>query len=180
MKKFLSILLLLASIGVYGTNITPIFEEDDDDQSEELSYSHWTRYRANFGMEKVFARFPQEPAVSQSSTLLTAYAYDHAVLYSVAGYFPPIGNIDTSRWFDEILCASQNYPHQLINHVIYQASSGVWVMDYQIHDYSQNLVIKSRAIATPFNGYILQCVKPNGTKDYFEYFLEHLWIKYEG
>jgi len=156
------------------------FEDTKDDQDKlHSSYSHWSRYKTNFGMEKIFVRFPQKPAMSQSSTLLTAYAYDHAVMYSFAGYFPPVGNIDPIDWFDEILYNVTDYPYNLVSHTIFQVSNGDWVMDYIVHDYVQNLVIKARAVITPFNGYILQCVKPNGTKDYFDYFLDNFWIKCE-
>lgn len=157
----------------------PIFRGSKDDVTRFHSYSQWTRYKSNFGMEKIFVRFPQKPAISQSCSLMNAYAYDHAVMYSFAGYFPPVGNIDPQVWFDEILYNVSGYPYSLISHSIFQISNGDWVMDYVVHDYVQNLVVKARAIITPFNGYILQCVKPNGVRDYFNYFLDNFWIKCE-
>ena len=141
------------------------------------SYVSWTRYKANFGMEKVFIRFPQKPAVSQNSTLLTAYAYDNAVLYSLAGYYPPLGNIDPSAWFDAVLRTVDHYPFTLISHVAFQSANGDWVMDYVTHDYIQNLIIKARAVVTRFNAYTVQCVKPNGMRDYFDYFLDNILFK---
>lgn len=141
------------------------------------SYVSWSRYKANFGMEKVFIRFPQKPAISQSSTLLTAYAYDNAVLYSLAGYFPPLGNIDPANWFDAVLRTAGHYPFVLVNHVVLQTANGDWVMDYVSHDQVQNLIIKARAVITHFNGYILQCVKPNGMRDYFDYFLDNVHVR---
>ena len=143
------------------------------------SYVSWTRYRANFGMEKVFIRFPQKPAISQNSTLLTAYAYDNAVLYSLAGYYPPLGNIDPAAWFDAVLRTVDHYPFTLISHVVFQSANGDWVMDYVTHDYIQNLIIKARAVVTHFNAYTLQCVKPNGMRDYFDYFLDNTLFKRE-
>lgn len=158
----------------------PLFEEEGQDETQlSFSYSRWSRYKTNFGMEKLYIRFPHSPAITQSNTLLTAYAYDHAVMYSMAGYYPPVGNIDPNVWFDEILYSLNTYPYSLISHTFFQVSNGDWVMDYVAHDYAQNLLIKSRAIVTPFNGYILQCVKPNGVKDHFPYFLDHFWIKCE-
>ncbi len=145
----------------------------------QANYCRWKRYKTNFGMEKLFMRFPQQPAISQSHSLLTAYAYDYAVMYSFAGYYPPLGHIDPIAWFDEILFNVSDHPYNLISHTIFQASNGNWMMDYVAHDYLQNLVLKARAIITPFNGYILQCVKPNGSKDYFDYFLDNFWIKCE-
>lgn len=141
------------------------------------SYVSWKRFKANFGVEKLFVRFPQKPAVSQSNVLLTAYAYDYGVLYSISGYFPPISHINPSIWFDEVLCALDHHPYTLISHAIFQVSNGDWVMDYVSHDYVQNLIIKARAILTPFNGYTLQCVKPNGSRDYFDYFLDNFYIR---
>lgn len=150
-----------------------------DPKQRRSSYVSWQRYKANFGMEKVFVRFPQKPAISQSHTLLTAYAYDYGVLYSLAGYFPPVGNINSILWFDEILNSVNNYPYALISHCIFQASNGDWVMDYVAHDFVQNLILKGRAIVTLFNGYTLQCVKPNGTRDYFDYFIDNFSLRYQ-
>jgi hypothetical protein len=141
------------------------------------SYVSWRRFKANFGMEKLFVRFPQKPAISQSNTLLTAYAYDYGVLYSLTGYFPPIGNVNPVIWFDEVLFSVDHYPYNLISHTIFQVSNGDWIMDYVAHDYVQNLIIKGRAVVTPFNGYTLQCVKPNGSRDYFDYFIDNFWIR---
>lgn len=143
------------------------------------SYVSWRRYKANFGMEKLLVRFPQKPAISQSSSLLTAYAYDNAVLYSLVGYYPPMGNIDPIGWFDTVLYSVDHYPFTLISHVVFQSSNGDWVMDYVAHDYIQNLIIKARSIVTPFNAYTLQCVKPNGMRDYFDYFLDNFFLKCE-
>jgi hypothetical protein len=184
----------------------PIFEEDDEKstatncdkganvlfmptQKERLnlgggeenqlhaSYISWRRFKANFGMEKLFVRFPQTPTISQSNTLLTAYAYDYGVLYSLTGYYPPMGNINPIIWFDEVLYAVDHYPFSLISHTAFQVSNGDWVLDYVSHDYVQNLILKARAIVTPFNGYTLQCVKPNGSRDHFDYFIDNFWIK---
>jgi len=155
----------------------PCDDIKEGDRPSPFSFSRWGRYKSNFGMEKVFVRFPQKPAISQSNTLLTAYAYDYAVMYSFAGYYPPLGNIYPFAWYDEILYSLSNYPYALISHVTFQVPNGDWVMDYVAQDYVQNLIIKARAIVTPFNGYILQCVKPNGIRDYFDYFLDNFWIR---
>lgn len=154
-------------------------KDPQEDNKYQASYSRWQRYNSNFGMEKIFIRFPQKPAISQNTSLLTAYAYDYSVMYSFAGYFPPVGNIDPCLWFDEFLYNNSAYPYNLVSHSIFQHACGDWIMDYVTHDYVQNLVIKGRAIVTPFNAYILQCVKPNGAKDYFSYFLDNFWIKCE-
>lgn len=157
---------------------SPCYDEGEENQLQ-ASYVSWKRYRTNFGMEKLFIRFPQKPAVSQSNILLTAYAYDYGVLYSLSGYFPPVSHINPSIWFDEVLCVLDHHPYTLISHAIFQVSNGDWVMDYVSHDYVQNLIIKARAILTPFNGYTLQCVKPNGSRDYFDYFLDNFYIRCE-
>ncbi len=152
------------------------FPGQSGDQSR-VSYVQWPRFKTHFGMEKIFVRFPQRPAISQSNTLLTAYAYDVGVMYSVSGYFPPIGSINAGVWFDEILFNLDRYPCTLSNHSIFQDSSGVWILDYVAHDYIKDLVIKARAVVTPFNAYTLQCIKPNGSRDYFSYFVENIFIR---
>jgi hypothetical protein len=152
---------------------------EESEEGVHASYLHWQRFKANFGMEKLFVRFPATPTISQSNTLLTAYAYDYGILYSLTGYYPPVGNINPVLWFDEILCSVDHYPYSLISHVAYQVSNGDWVLDYTFHDYVQNIIGKGRAIATPFNGYTLQCVKPNGSRDHFDYFLDSFWIRCE-
>ncbi len=154
----------------------PIFEKDEEALSPKASFTTWSRYKANFGMEKLLIRFPQKPAVSQSNTLLTAYAYDQAIMYSVTGYYPPIGNVDFDIWFEEILYNVSSHPYTLVNHSIYPVD-GDWVLDYVAHDYIQNLVLKVRSVVTPFNAYTVQCVKPQGARDNFDYFLDNFWIQ---
>ncbi len=161
-------------------NDIPEFEETEEDHNKfRASYASWRRYKANFGMEKLFVCFPHKPAMSQSNTLLTAYAYDRAVMHSICGYYPPMGNIDPILWFEDVRYSVDSYPCSLVSHCVFQVSNGDWVMDYVAQDYIQNLVIKGRAIVTPFNAYTLQCVKPNGTRDYFDYFVDNFWIKCE-
>src|ERR1700722_8297555 len=156
----------------------PLFEGNEEDHDRfNASYSYWPRFKASFGIEKIFVRFPQKPSISRNSTLLTAYAYDYTVLYSVTGYFPPVGSICPAIWFDEVLYAVDHYPYSLISHATFQVSNGDWVMDYVTHDYVQDLIVKARAIITPFNAYTLQYVKPNGTRDYFDYFLDNFWLR---
>jgi hypothetical protein len=144
---------------------------------KQANYVNWRRYKANFGIEKVFARFPHSPTITQTSTLLTAYAYDNIISYSLNGYYPPVSHIDALLWFDEVLCSVDHYPFNLLSNSIFQASNGDWVLDYVAHDYIQNLIVKARAIVTPFNAYTIQCVKPNGARDHFDYFLESFWIR---
>ncbi len=188
-----------------GSNVTMDDDEEEDDEiaqynsqdevidnfdirctafgntKDELSFGQWGRYKANFGLEKLFLRFPAKPTITQSNSLLTAYAYDYAVMYSFNGYFPPVGNIDPIVWFDQILYNYDvtRYPYNLISHEIFQADNGDWIMDYVVHDYGQGFIIKARAVVTPYNGYTLQCVKPIGAKDFFDYFLENLFLKCE-
>lgn len=157
-------------------SLTPLYgiRKKDD---YELSYGSWTKYKASFGVEKIFVRFPQKPAISQSNTMLTAYAYDNAVLYSLSGYYPPMGHIDPLRWFDEVLYSISTYPINCLNHVVFQLSNGDWILDYVAHDIVKNLIIKTRAIVTPFNAYTIQCVKPNGSGDYFDYYLDNIVLQ---
>lgn len=156
-------------------------DECDDGRCDEVtgSFGSWDKYKSNFGLEKVFLRFPQDPTITQTSTLLNAYAYDRGVLYSFTGYFPPIGNIMPSVWFDEIIMNLSVYPFSILGSSVSQDADGYWYMDYAFFDNSQNLVTKARAVATPFNGYTLQCVKKSGAKDFFDYFVDHFRIKCE-
>lgn len=160
---------------IYGTSI---FDETQEN-SFDASYLRWNRYKSNFGMEKVIIRFPASPTVSKSTSLLTAYAYDGPVIYSFTGYLPALGNIISSIWFEQLLYTMSSYPYTLTNHSIYQESSGYWVLDYTAHDYVQNLIVKAKVIVTPFNSYTLQCVKPNATSDYFDYFVDNFSIRCE-
>jgi hypothetical protein len=143
----------------------------------DASYSHWPRFKINFGLEKVFVRFPQKPAVARTNILLTAYAYDYTIQYSATGYSPPIGNIYAPTWFEEVLNISNRCPYSLVGYTTFQTANGDWVMDYTVHDEFQNLTIKARAIVTPYNAYTFQCIKPAGVRDHFDYFLDNLWIQ---
>lgn len=201
MKKLLALLLVCCSPFIFAEE-GPVFEEadeteysafphipygsfeneeaeDDETPAATLNVGEWKRYKSTFGMEKILIRFPQKPAISQSNSLYTAYAYDHAVLYSLSGYFPPIGNIDPSTWFETIISNLTLYPYRLIASTSYQASNGDWILDYTAHEYVQDLIVKARAVITPLNSYIIQCTKPSGSRDYFNYFLDNFWIKCE-
>lgn len=158
-----------------------LFGASQEEENElEASYTRWTRYESTFDNEKINIRFPSKPAASKSSTLFTAYAYDHAVLYSFAGYYPtysPLRNYSAIDWFEQILDSASDYPYTLVSHAIYQLSGNDWILDYVMHDYVQNLIIKTRSYITAFNSYTIQCVKPAGTRDHFEYFVENFSIK---
>lgn len=156
-------------------------DDCDDEHCDEImgSYESWDRYKSNFGLETVYLRFPQDPTIIHTTTSLNAFAYDRGILYSFIGYFPPIGNIITNVWFDEILMSLSQYPYSILGSSVSQDSSGYWFMDYVFCDNVQNLVTKARAIVTPYNGYTLQCVKPSGAKDSFDYFVDHFRIKCE-
>ena len=136
----------------------------------------WSRYKADFGIEEIYIRFPQDPTLIRTNAVLTAQAYDYSVLYSLTGYYPHVPRIDSILWFNEILYSLNQYPFALLSHAIFQASNGNWVLDYVSHDYVQDVIIKSRVIATPFNGYTLQCLKPKGVRDHFDYFVDSFWI----
>lgn len=202
MKKLLSILFISSIICCSAFAVDeqmPIFEEVDENEcsvcetqpfllkescklemeSQNHYVSPWTRYKSNFGMEKIFVRFPCAPTISHTSSTLTAYAYDYSVLYSLMGYYPPMGRLDPIAWFDSICFTVSSYPYSLLSHSIYQLSNGDWMMDYLVRDYIQNTILKGRAVATPFNGYIFQCVKSECMGDYFNYFLDNLQIACE-
>lgn len=153
-----------------------LFSEEKS-RNDSAHYISWKRYKANFGKDQVLVLFPEKPAVSQSNCLLTGYAYDHAVLYTFNGYLPPLKHIQHARWFEEVLTPFNVYPLCPISHIIFQTENGNWVMDYLAQDALQNLIIKGRAIVTPHNGYTLQCIKPNGAVDHFDYFLDNFHVK---
>lgn len=146
--------------------------------NSSLSYSRWSLYKADYGVEHIHVRFPQDPTIVRTSTMVSAYAYDGLISYHMNGYFPPTPNIIPSLWFDEILYGNNCYPFVVKAYKTFQADIGVYILDYVAHDIFQNNIIKGRAIATPFNGYILQCVKPNGFNDHFDYFVDNFSIRY--
>jgi len=191
MKKiFLAAALLFASFAS-ASPAQPIFEEEVEEAvilpapSSNLSVSSitrifpWSRYKANFGMEKISVRFPCSPTISQGPTQLTASAYDYQILYNFIGYFPPIGNVAPRPYFDRILFDMSQPPIALLSYTTYQTESGDWVLDYVAHDTFKNFIIKTRCVVTPFNAYTLQVVIPNGLRDHFEYFLESFRIHCE-
>jgi len=163
----------------YFESDKPVFEDSEKDHNRfRTNFGSWRNYKANFGMEKIFAYFPQRPVQTYTNTTATAHAYDYGVMYSFTGFYPPMGNIDPMYWLDEVLETMDTYPYNLVSHSVYEVC-GDWVMDYVVHDFVMNQIIKARAIVTPFNAYILQSVKPQGSSDYFDYFLENFYIKCE-
>lgn len=182
MRKFLTLLALCYATFAYAE--VPIFEEADEKEArilrqDETSLFFWHRFKANFGMEKVYLRFPHAPTEGRSNTLLIAYAYESNVMYSFSGYYPPMGNINPHALFDRTLLEVSSPPLLLIDHTVYQMSSGDWVLDYVTHDTYKNVRVKSRTIVTPFNAYTLQCVLPHGAYDNYDYFLDSFSISCE-
>jgi hypothetical protein len=143
----------------------------------EVNYFGWKKYKVNFGAEKVFLSFPPYPIFCQSGNIFTASAYDGAVLYTFSGYFPSMGSMDPSIFFDEVRFAMNCSPYTLINQDYFQDIDGYWVLDYLAYDSLQNLKIKGRAVVTPFNAYLIRCIKPNGSIDDFSYFIDQFRIK---
>jgi len=140
------------------------------------SYSWWYLYKANFGIEKVYVRFPSTPSITQSSTMMVAFAYEYNVLYSLAAYYPPVGHIEPTLYFDNVLFNASQPPFMLLSHAIYQVDA-CCVLDYVMHDTFKNLLVKTRVIVTPFNAYTLQTVSTYGISSRFEYFIDSFKIK---
>jgi hypothetical protein len=183
MKKIL-LALFLCIISFSFAHEAPVFEATDEKEEcafplSDATFLSWYKYRANFGMEKIFIRFPNRPVIAQTSTILTAYAYENQALYSFTGYYPPIGRIDPLAFFDQTLYDISQPPCIVLNYTIYQVSNGDWVFDYVMHDTFKDLIVKNRTVVTPYNAYTLQTVIPYGYKNYFEYFLETFKIQCE-
>lgn len=139
-------------------------------------YFHWHHYKAHFGFEKAYIRFPHEPTISHGNGLIVAYAYEHNVLYSLTGYFPPVINIEPVSFFETALFNASQYPYLVLNYAIYQADC-YFVLDYIMHDTIKDMIIKNRTVVTPFNAYTLQAVSPYGHSTRFDYFIDSFKIK---
>lgn len=152
---------------------------DEKPSAPEQNCLTWRRYNSKYGIEKTYVRFPHSPTVVQGTDCLTAYAIDWNVNYSLIGYYPPISRIDGNVWFSQILTSMGCYPFTVLNYKIFAESANVLIMDCAVHDCIQNTIIKSRTIATPFNGYTLKCTKPYGAADEFDYFVDNFFIRTE-
>lgn len=187
MKKILALLFLCLATTAFAETpifdeLCPIFDElceDPADPSPSTNICSWSRYRLNFGMEKIFIRFPCSPTVTQANNLLTSYTYDHNILYSFCGYFPPQGNINPHALYEKILLDVSSPPFTILGTSIYQVCNGDWVLDYVVHDVALDKIIKSRTVVTPFNSYTLQNIFPNGCRDRFDYFADSFRIRCE-
>ncbi len=175
MRMLFSIFLIFCAACAFANNKLPI---DGIDKCLGI-FTPWKLHSYPFGKETVTIRFKQEVIVKRNDSLFTAYAIDSNDLtdYVLTGYLPPKSNIDPDAWFDKIRSQVSEYPYQLINSNVSQNSQGDWIMDYTFQHYVQNLTIQARAYATPYNGYILKCIKSNGSKDDFSYFLDNFKIK---
>ncbi len=190
MKKFLFLFALLCLSSFQLLANSPVFEECEEEEIEKVSPSSrtrvfspslyvgsWSRYKINFGMEKIFIRFPNRPLIAQENGLLIGSAADQQVVYKFIGYFPSIGNIDPVQFFKRETDFISTAPFVILGHSIYQASNGDWVMDYAVHDTYANVIVKHRSIVTPFNAYTMRAIFPNGYADRFDYFLESFRIQ---
>lgn len=176
MKNFFIILSLicLALTPVYANN--PIFEESDEGENISLYVGSWKKYRVNFGMEKIYLRFPNTPTISQDSSSICATAAERSTVYKFVGYFPPIGNIDPMFFFDRELGLFSNYPFVISWQKTYRTSYGDWVLDFEVQDTYAHVVIKHRSIVTPFNAYTMQAISTYGAYEQSDYFFESFRI----
>lgn len=154
------------------------FSQDEENELE-TSYSRWPAYRMKkFDPEIIYIRFPSEPIEKHNhqTGITTVYAFDHAVYYSFDGYYPicPHVYMQPKEWFDTILNLMSYYPYNLISHSVCIMDR---VLEFEALDVVQNMIIKGKAIVTPCNAYLLQCMKPVGMKDQFDHFLKNFIIK---
>ncbi len=207
MKKLYSLFFILSiSCALFASNLNPGLPPKDSegylpqtqayfaDTSEEPEcegdelkadvnkfdhnyYLSWCSYKADFGVEKTYIQFPQRPTVSRGNHLHVAYAYDGNVLYSLNGYYPPMGNLNPTLLFDEILCNNSVYPYVVLSSTSYQASDGYYILDYISKDCLTETVIYGHVVVTPFNAYILQAIFPNGYLPHFDYFVDTFRIR---
>ncbi len=136
----------------------------------------WVKHKQNFGMEKVSILFPNHPTMTHNITMTTATAWESYSCYTLTGYFPPVGNIDAQRLFQEMLGTMSHYPFSLSEHAIYENFCGNWVLEYTAQDSYRNLIIRSFTVVTPYNGYTLQCIQPFGTLERYSYFRDSFHI----
>lgn len=184
MKKYLALCaFIFGSFFPLFASQAPFFEEANkgirQDTPSSIYVGSWSRYRINFGMEKIHIRFPNRPYVTQENGLMIGSSTDKQVLYKFVGYYPPMGNIDPHTFFKRELNLVSVPPYLLLGQGTYQLPNGDWVLDYVAHDTLSNLIIKHRSIITPFNAYTLRAIFPNGLTDRFDYFLESFRIQCE-
>lgn len=174
MRKLFFIFFIFCTACAFANNEFPV---DGIDKCLGI-FDRWKPYSYSFGPETVTLRSQKEVTVNKSDFLFIAYAYDSngSAKYVLTGYLPPKSNIDPDAWFDRIRSQVSEYPYELISSTVYQNTQGDRVMDYTFQHYVKNLTIQARAYATPHNGYILKCVKPNGSMDNFSYFLDNFKI----
>lgn len=183
MKKNLILALLFICLFSFQSRAEePTFELDEEEYAlicppSKAFIGSWSRYRINFGMEKIHVRFPDKPYVTQENGLLTGSATHHQVLYKFIGYFPAVGNIDPHQFFKRELDFVNTAPFLMLGHTVYEISNGDWVLDYMVHDTFANTIIKHRSVVTPFNAYTLRAIFPNGYNDHFDYFCESFRIQ---
>lgn len=137
----------------------------------------WKRYAATFGLEKVIARFPHRPSSTLEGPFLIASSSSGSVSYTFQGKCPPKGQIEPISCFTEICARYSEYPFSLFGHHIQETSDGNWTMDYVAHDCLNDMIHKGHTTVTPFNIYTIQCIKPSGSLDFFQYFVENFSIK---
>ena len=183
MKKItatLTLLLALVAAPLIGNDTPLITKEEPKIQlpQPEGCVSYWSRYRADFRVETVFARFPHDPVVTSGNGMTFIYAYDYDACYTLSGYYPPVVGIDSGLLFDEILYSANEPPFVLLNASTYYASAyGHWVLDFVMHDTYQNMIVKNRTIVTPFNAYSLQTTYPYGSSAAHNYFVDSCYIR---
>lgn len=152
----------------------------EEENGPETGWSRWTRYKVEFKPEIIYIRFPTKPVVKNipKDSISNVYAFDNAVMYSFVGYNPPCSQIalNPKMWFDQILHSVSQGPYTLISQSLNILEG---TLEYETYDVDQNMVLKGKAIVTPCNGYILQCMAPVGIKDEFVHFVKNFAIKCE-
>ena len=157
MKRLLTFFLLLSAFTLQADVI-------------KCGSGWWVKHKQNFGMEKISLSFPNRPTLTQCATMSTATAWDQSTCYTFTGYYPPVGNIDVTTMFQEMLGTMNQYPFTISQHSVYENTCGNWVLEYVAQDSYRHLIIRSFTVVTPFNAYTLQCIQPFGTQERYTYF----------
>ncbi|MCH9611505.1 MAG: hypothetical protein S4CHLAM81_09090 [Chlamydiales bacterium] len=164
MKRLLTFFLLIFAFNLQATEFV------------HCGCGYWKQYKQNFGMEKVTLSFPHKPTMSYSETMTTALAWDGQVGYSFMGYYPAVGNIDVSAFFDEMLSSMNSHPFEVEASRIYENTVGNWVLEYISYDHYRNLTIRGFSVVTPFNAYTLHCIHPQGSRERYSYYRDSFRI----
>lgn len=149
--------------------------------SNHLNFNKWYQFSYDFLEEIIYLKFPEAPRVERKKGAMSAVAVDYSTpgVYSLLGFFPPLGDFDRQLWLETVLEVFSQDPFTNTKHTIYENEFGNWILDVESYTIQKGkkIDVKGRAIATPHNAYILSCFSFSTYGDWYTYFLENFSIR---